>query len=148
MRLLSNRVISSNESFSFSSVPTIVRPLVAPRSTAKKYCLLSMVECIFHLLAKIAIFSSISTQLFDFTSKRFATGMPKMWEVYQFNFKLKKLKKLELSNKKIGCLTTTDFQKTNYLKTNLLKQIKKISSNKIIPIWFAKLYDNSHSSKY
>jgi len=27
--------------------------------------------------------------------------------------------------KKIGCLTTTDFQKTNYLKTNLLKQIKK-----------------------
>lgn len=26
--------------------------------------------------------------------------------------------------KKIGCLTTTDSQKTNYLKTNLLKQIK------------------------
>ncbi len=32
-----------------------------------------------------------------------------------------------LKTKKIGCLTTTDFQKTNYLKTNLLKQIKKIS---------------------
>jgi hypothetical protein len=31
----------------------------------------------------------------------------------------------EKGTKKIGCLTTTDFQKTNYLKTNLLKQIKK-----------------------
>ena len=30
-----------------------------------------------------------------------------------------------MAQKKIGCLTTTDFQKTNYLKTNLLKQIKK-----------------------
>ena len=59
--------------------------------------------------------------------------MAKMWEVNQ---------------KKIGCLTTTDFQKTNYLKTNLLKQIKKISSDKIIPIWNAKLYDNSHCAKY
>ena len=36
------------------------------------------------------------------------------------------------SKKKIRCLTTPDFQKTNYLKTNLLKQIKKISlSDKI-----------------
>ena len=26
--------------------------------------------------------------------------------------------------RKIECLTTLDFQKTNYLKTNLLKQIK------------------------
>lgn len=30
-----------------------------------------------------------------------------------------------MNTKKIGCLTATDLQKTNYLKTNLLKQIKK-----------------------
>ena len=32
-----------------------------------------------------------------------------------------------MNTKKIGCLTATDLKKTNYLKTNLLKQIKKIS---------------------
>ena len=37
------------------------------------------------------------------------------------------MKRKKKTPKKIGCLTTTDFQKTNYLKTNLLKQIKKIS---------------------
>ena len=30
--------------------------------------------------------------------------------------------------KKSHVVTTSDFQKTNYLKTNLLKQIKKIST--------------------
>ena len=32
------------------------------------------------------------------------------------------------NKKKSHVITTNDFQKTNYLKTNLLKQIKKISS--------------------
>ncbi len=32
---------------------------------------------------------------------------------------------IEIVQKKSGVVSTTDFQKTNYLKTNLLKQIKK-----------------------
>ena len=35
--------------------------------------------------------------------------------------------------KKSSVLTTNDFQKTNYLKTNLLKQIKKISMKDLRP---------------
>jgi len=41
--------------------------------------------------------------------------------------KLKKLKKRE-ATKKRGVVATPRFEKTNYLKTNLLKQIKKIFS--------------------
>jgi len=38
------------------------------------------------------------------------------------------------TQKKSDVIATTDFQKTNYLKTNLLKQIKKISNVGLTPI--------------
>ena len=54
--------------------------------------------------------------------------------------------------KKSHVVTTSDFQKTNYLKTNLLKQIKKISTLGFISIMYqsfaAKILHLHKSSKF
>ena len=56
------------------------------------------------------------------------------------------------SQKKSHVVTTSDFQKTNYLKTNLLKQIKKISTLGFISIMYqsfaAKILHLHKSSKF